>query len=50
MTKRLIISVESSSMEIWISPSTGSSHALRRVRVVPDLGSSKRMVRHVAAA
>jgi len=41
MTKRLIISVESSSMEIWISPSTGSSQALRRARVVPDIGSSK---------
>ena len=41
ITKRLIISVESSSMEIWIISSTGSSQELRRLRVVPLLGNSR---------
>ena len=39
ITKRLIISVESSSIETFSSSSTGSSQAFRRARVVPVFGN-----------
>ena len=40
ITKRFIISVESSSIETCMASSTSSNQALRRVRVMPDFGNS----------
>ena len=50
ITKRFIISVESSSMEMRISSSTGSSHSFRRVRVLPFLGQQEEVLDEVGWA